>query len=120
MLNCDHYNQNRDVPEYESSDASEYDSTARVFAEDAGRWKMEASEIEVGVWYRAKDKRKPARFVLYISPDRTEVQIDGDEVRIGQHYPTKSMAAFLNWCGGMAAVDVDGQLIGNGQLPEAH
>jgi hypothetical protein len=76
---------------------------------------MEAYEIEVGKWYKAKNKNRPARFVLYISPDRGRVQIDGDEVRSGSKYPFKTMESFLGWCGGVAKTDEKGFLIEQGQ-----
>lgn len=79
---------------------------------------MEADEIEVGKWYKAKNKRMPARYVLYISPSKEYVQIDGDEVGFGQKYPKRKMSAFLKWCGGKANVDKDGYLVGNGHDDE--
>ena len=76
---------------------------------------MEASEIEVGKWYKAKNKHRPARYVLWMSADRKVVQIDGDEVGTGSRFPTKSMESFLKWCGGIAKMDDAGCLIGQGQ-----
>ncbi len=76
---------------------------------------MEANEIEVGRWYKAKNKFRPARYVLYISVDRKRVQIDGDEVKIGSKRPMKTMESFLKWCGGKAKVDSEGYLVGQGQ-----
>lgn len=76
---------------------------------------MNADEIQVGKWYRAKDKRRPPRYVLHISQDRNLVQIDGPEVPDGWHYPNKQMSTFLKWCGGLAVVDERGYVVGNGQ-----
>jgi hypothetical protein len=75
---------------------------------------LSPEEIEVGKWYRAKDKRRTPRYVLYVSPDRGDVQFDGMEVRLGQHYPHRSMDTFLRWCGGRAEVDSDGYPVKNG------
>ncbi|MFA5693423.1 MAG: hypothetical protein WC907_07385 [Acholeplasmataceae bacterium] len=75
---------------------------------------MEESEIMVGKWYRAKNSKQPARYVLYISPDRKRVQIDGDEVGFGKRYPFKTMERFLKWCGGKAKTDEHGYVIGTG------
>ncbi len=76
---------------------------------------MEESEIQAGKWYKAKNKRRPARYVLWISGDRKTLQIDGDEVRNGSRYPHKTMESFLKWCGGKAKTDESGYLIGQGQ-----
>ncbi|MDD3095878.1 MAG: hypothetical protein PHD63_06515 [Candidatus Marinimicrobia bacterium] len=79
---------------------------------------MEEREIQKGKWYKAKNKRSPARYVLYISSDRQYVQYDGDEVRFGAKYPKRKMSAFLKWCGGIAKTDEQGYLVGNGHEEE--
>ena len=55
----------------------------------------EEHEIRERKWYKAKDKRGPARYVLHITSDRQLVQYDGDEVRFGAKYPTRKMSAFV-------------------------
>lgn len=57
-------------------------------------------DIQVGKWYRAKKRDRPDRFIIWISQDRKIIQFDGDEVRIGMHYPKRTMDQFLKWCGG--------------------
>jgi hypothetical protein len=76
---------------------------------------MEIEEVQVGKWYKAKNQNKPARYVLYISPDKKRVQIDGDEVKIGARRPFKTMDQFLKWCGGNAKTDEEGYLVDQGQ-----
>lgn len=76
---------------------------------------MEKEQVEVGKWYKSKNPHRSARYVLYISPDKKRVQIDGDEVKFGSRYPFKTMDQFLKWCGGRAKTDEEGYLIGNGQ-----
>ena len=53
---------------------------------------MNPNEIQVGKEYRGKTPY--TRYVLYISPDRTQVQYDSDSVGIGRSYPTVSMEKF--------------------------
>lgn len=61
---------------------------------------MDAYDIKVGKWYRAKRYRENFgynndRRVIYIGPNT--VQYDSDTVRNGRHYPKTTMTAFLNW-----------------------
>jgi len=66
---------------------------------------MEAKEIIIGHFYRAKKPIKCAdggfndRRVLWISEDHTKVQYDSYSVGIGRNYPTISMEMFLKWAG---------------------
>ncbi len=60
------------------------------------------ADIKVGNTYRAKRHveiltKNNDRYVVWISPDRSKVQYDSDTVRLGRHYPTTTMKAFLNW-----------------------
>jgi hypothetical protein len=63
---------------------------------------LKQEDIAVGKWYRAKRFRdlmiyNNDRVVLWISPDRKEVQYDSDTVRIGMRRPTTTMEKFLRW-----------------------
>jgi hypothetical protein len=67
---------------------------------------MEEKNIQPGKCYEAK---KPVpygfyewmndRMVLWISSDRREVQYDAPGIKVGRHYPTTTMTAFLKWAG---------------------
>ena len=65
---------------------------------------LKQEDIAVGKWYRAKNFRAGIfgnvnndRVVLWISPDRAEVQYDSDTVKMGQRRPVVSMEKFLKW-----------------------
>ena len=56
--------------------------------------------LKVGEVYPSrKGSRSPDRYIMWISPDGTKVQYDGDAVRRGQHYPTTTGDAFAKWAG---------------------
>lgn len=60
-------------------------------------------DIQVGKTYRGKRFIKSGfgytndRYVVYISPNKTQVQYDSDTVKTGRHYPTIDMDKFLKW-----------------------
>lgn len=65
---------------------------------------LKQEDITVGKWYRGKNFKEGIfgntnndRVVLWISPDRTEVQYDSDTVKPGQRRPTVTMEKFLRW-----------------------
>jgi hypothetical protein len=66
---------------------------------------MEAKEIVVGNYYRAKKPKKlfdggyDDRRILYISQGQREVQYDSPTVGNGRRYPTITMERFLKWVG---------------------
>lgn len=56
---------------------------------------MNPNDIQAGKEY--KGKTPYPRYVLYVSPDRTQVQYDSESVGIGRSYPTLSMERFAKW-----------------------
>lgn len=66
---------------------------------------LKPEDIAYGKWYRGKRFKEIGifgnvnndRMVVWISPDRKEVQYDGDTVKIGQRRPVVSMERFLKW-----------------------
>lgn len=65
---------------------------------------MKPEDIKVGTWYRGKRFKEGVfgivnndRGVIWISPNRKEVQYDGYTVKIGQRRPIISMEKFLKW-----------------------
>lgn len=80
---------------------------------------MSPDDIKIGTWYRAKDKRRAPRYVLYVSPDRGQVQFDDLEVCMGQHYPKRAMEIFLRRCGGYVVADGERYPVKNGWKPKS-
>jgi hypothetical protein len=63
---------------------------------------LKPEDIAYGKWYRGKRFREGFfvnndRVVVWISPDRKEVQYDSDTVKMGQRRPVISMEKFLKW-----------------------
>lgn len=66
---------------------------------------MEAKELKVGGFYRAKKPRKVIdggyddRRILWISQDGFRIQYDSPTISNGRHYPTIPTERFLKWVG---------------------
>lgn len=65
---------------------------------------LKPEDITVGKWYRAKRFKEVGifgnnndRMVVWISPDRKEVQYDSDTVKMGQRRPIIPMEKFIKW-----------------------
>jgi hypothetical protein len=65
---------------------------------------LKPEDITVGKWYRGKNFRAGIfgninndRVVVWISPNRTEIQYDGDTVKMGQRRPIIPMEKFMKW-----------------------
>lgn len=59
-------------------------------------------DLVVGKWYRAKRHLESAfsnndRQIVYLSSDKTQVQYDGDTVKMGQRRPVVDVEKFLKW-----------------------
>ena len=67
---------------------------------------LTAENIQINHVYSAKNTQKNIsgeyndRMIVWISPDRTQVQYDSSTLRFGRNYPKVSMETFVRWAEG--------------------